>query len=73
MDVEKAQAVLIVAKCIVNPVEFITCISSSFVLIVAKCIVNKTNNFDNPVVVFVLIVAKCIVNINFLRLKIPKN
>ena len=54
--------VLIVAKCIVNPLNTSAIVLSISVLIVAKCIVNNlfmdiTSNQDG-----VLIVAKCIVN-----------
>ena len=56
------QAVLIVAKCIVNVEEGAKKANSAMVLIVAKCIVNNENIFNTILDLKVLIVAKCIVN-----------
>ena len=54
--------VLIVAKCIVNKVEFLLDVQKVLVLIVAKCIVNFRSSSSELFSFVVLIVAKCIVN-----------
>ena len=54
--------VLIVAKCIVNIIQFYFIQGIKYVLIVAKCIVNELENMLYDCDYKVLIVAKCIVN-----------
>ena len=55
--------VLIVAKCIVNWLDYVGQLKSQEVLIVAKCIVNHAHLIEYGHRMVVLIVAKCIVNI----------
>ena len=61
--VVKFNFVLIVAKCIVNPLVILIFQYKLLVLIVAKCIVNNLLSSRNSPIHVVLIVAKCIVNI----------